>query len=477
MREGVGELLQTDSPTGNAIESPVRTILGARPVHRPLVDRRVQVAIAAAGASFVVLGVTGGIEAAWLALLALIALGTGFLRPFLLGPFVALLLPGGEAAHVLGAQVAPLEAVVGGCAVGYLARVATRRESTRVLPTDWMFASLVAFIALSTLGPADDSDRFREVLFWGALGIVFHAVTTHLRSRRNVGLLLGALAASTLVEAGLALFEYVDRWSDRFSLLNGAIVYPLPEGTLGHSNGLAQFLVLAVLAVLALTISERDIPRRLGLVAAGAGCLALVVTFSRASWIAFTVGACVYLADRRTRVPALAAVTVVATGAAALVALDAGAIGARISSLFRGDSGGLYDFRLELAGRAARIAEDHPLTGVGQFQEVGVYAGRPDIATHPHNLFLGLAVFFGIPAALAFGGLVLVAVRSAWKRARAGGHDRLQGIGALALLVGFLVNGLLEYPFWNISLTVLAVLAIAVAASLDPAGTTQRSRS
>ena len=39
-----------------------------------------------------------------------------------------------------------------------------------------------------------------------------------------------------------------------------------------------------------------------------------------------------------------------------------------------------------------------------------MYAGRPDLATHPHNLFLGLAVFFGIPAALAFAGLVLLAL-------------------------------------------------------------------
>jgi len=458
---------RSESLTGKAINSRVGAIGDALRSHLASLGRRGQSGAAALAAGLITLAVVGGPAAAGLGLLALAALVTAFQRPYLLGPFVALLLPAGEYVHVLEAQVAPLEAVVGGGAIGYVARLAMRREGFRLGVAHWTFAALVAAIALSTLGPVDDSDRLRELLFWGSLGFVFYAVTAHLGSRRELRFLLVALAVSTLVEASLALFEYVDRWSERFSLRDGALVYPLPQGTLGHPNALAQFLVLAGLAVLALGLAEEGVLRHFGFLAVGAGSLALVVTFSRASWIAFAVGASVYLLERRTRIPVLAA-GVVCAGAAALTVLHAGAIGARISSLFTADPGGLYGFRLELVERGARIAAAHPLTGSGHFEEVGVYAGQPDLATHPHNLFLGLAVFFGIPAALAFAGLVFLALRAAWKglRTRVGAH-RLTAVGFLALLVAFLVNGLLEYPFWNPSLTVLVVLALAVAVTLE----------
>lgn len=463
-----GNALRTESSTGNAIGARARTFGDALRSELPSTGRRGQIAAAAVVGGFAALAVFVDPAAAGLGLLAVTALVVAFRRPFLLGPFVALLLPAGERIPVLDADVAPLEAVVGGGAVGYLAYVALRREPVRLRLADWTFVALLVFIALSTLGPVDDSDRLRELLFWGALAVVFYAVGRHLRSRRDLSLLLVALAVSTLFEAIWALAEYLDGWSDRFSLLDGAIVYPLPQGTMDHPNALAQFLVLGVLAVLALSLAERGALRAIGFVAVCAGSLALLVTFSRASWIAMVVGLSVYLLDRRTRIPALAAGALVAAGAGALALFGGGAIEARISSLFSGRVGDLNDFRLQLARRAARIAADHPLTGSGHFEEIGIYAGRPDLATHPHNLFLGLAVFFGIPAALAFAALFVLALRAAWKAFRL--HTdarRLTAVGFLALLVAFLVNGLLEYPFWNPSLTALVVLVLAIAMTLE----------
>jgi O-antigen ligase len=459
--------LRTDSPTGNAIGARLRDAGDALRAELPATGRRGQVAIVAALAGFIVLAAFVDPVAAGLSFLAVAAFAVALHRPYLLAPFVALMLPAGERLRVLDAEVAPLEAVVGGGAIGYLTYLAVRRERVRLRLADWVFAVFLAFIALSTLGPVDDSDRFRELLFWSALGVVFYAIGAHV-GRHALRLLLVALALSTLLEASLALFEYVDRWSDRFSLLGGAIVYPLPEGTMGHPNALAQFLVLGVLGVLALGLREPARLRHLAFVTAGAGSLALVVTFSRASWIALTVGGSVYLLDRRTRAPVLVAGSVALLGAAALTLFDAGAIGARVSSLFSSRAGDLYDFRIELVRRAARIAADHPVTGIGQFEEVGVYAGRSDVATHPHNLFLGLAVFFGIPAALAFAGLVFLAVKAAWTGfRRAEDAERLTAVGFLAVLVALLTNGLLEYPFWNPSLAALVVLLMGVATTLE----------
>ncbi|MGI8886683.1 MAG: O-antigen ligase family protein, partial [Gaiellaceae bacterium] len=387
MKSKKENLLRTVS-TGKIIASPVGEL--RRLVRYELLSfgTRARVIAAGVGGALVVSALVLGVAAAGLGLLAVAAFVVALRRPCVLGPMVALLLPARETIVVLNAQVSPLEAVVGGGALGYLGYVLAARERVRLSMSDWTFMALVALIALSTVGPVDNSDRFRELILWGALAITFHAVRTHGEKPPGRTLLLVSLAVATIVEVSYALFEYIDRWSERFSALGGALVYPLPEGTLGHPNALAQFLVLAGLTVVALALGERGWVRPFGVLAGMAGSLALLVTFSRASWIAWTAGASVYLVERRARRPVLLMGAAAAAVALALALLDKGAIGARIASLFGGTSD-LYGFRFALMGRAAEIAAEHPLTGSGHFEETGIYAGREALATHPHNLFLG----------------------------------------------------------------------------------------
>lgn len=468
MNRGVEEQALPHGPAiVGGVASRTRALGGVLRSQLPSPRRATQLAAGLAVTTFALWSAAGA-AGAGLGLLALLAAATALRRPYLLGPLVALLLPFGDRVHVLHAQVAPLEAAIGGGAIGYVAGLALKHETIRLRLCHWIFAGLVVFIGLSALGPAEDSRQARDFLLWGALGCLYHAVTTHLDRPGSMKLLLVGLAVPMLGEAALALFEYVDTWSQRFSRLNGAIVYPLPKGTLEHPNALAQFLVLTSFAVVALVLllGMRGLPRRLGLLAAGAGGLALVVTFSRASWIAFAVASCVYTVERKVRGRVVLAGAVVAAGAAVLALVGRGAIGERISSLFT--SSGLSSFRIELWESAVRIAAAHPVTGTGYFRETGIYAGRPDIATHPHNLFLGLAVFYGIPAAAAFGGLVLLATRATWRGARQASVDaRLGALGFLAVLVVLLVNGIFEYPFWNVSLTTLVVLLLAISVTLD----------
>ena len=421
----------------------------------------------AAAAGLLLLWATGGSVAALLGLLALVAAAVAYARPFLLGPVVALALPAGGRLDVLHAQVAPLEAVVGGGAIGYALSHVVRRERPTLRAHHVLFAALPVALALSALGPARASAQIRESLLWLALGVAFHAVTAHGATRRRLPYLLVALAVPAALEATLALVEYVSTWSQRFSLLDGAIVYPLPQGTVRHANALAQFLVFSGLAVVTLALAAGGRLRKLGIAVAVVGTLALVVTFSRGSWIALVAAGLVFLLHPQARKPLLAGALACAAAAAGL-AVSGGAIGARITSLFTPGTFVRSDFRVELAERAAGIVADHPLTGAGTFLEHGVYAGRPDVATHPHDLFLGVAVFFGLPAAVALALLVLLGLRACWRRTR-GLPERLRlpAVGGLALLVALLVNGLFEYPFWEPSLTGIVVLALALPFALD----------
>ena len=415
--------------------------------------------LAAAGLGLVA-WVAAGPAVAGLAGLAIAAAWIAHTRPFLLGPLVALALPAGQATEALGVQVSPLDAVAGGGAAGYLLFVARSPSARTMWLPHWLYVAFLGCISVSVLGPADDTERLRTLLVLASLGVVLHAVTTRLDDPWQRRYLLVGLGAATLFEATFALYEYVDRWSARFDLRGGAIVYPLPAGTLEHPNALAQFLVLGSLTVAALALSEQGRILRVGVAVAGVASVALLATFSRGSWIAMAAGVAVYALDRRLRLRVLVCGGAVLAGAGALAVASDGAIAARITSLFDAETSSLSNFRVELAGRAARIALDHPLAGVGTFQETGVYAGRETLATHPHDLFLGLAVFFGIPAALVFAALVVSALHGAWARSREGS---LTALGCLAALVALLVNGLFEYPLWSESLTAMVVLMLAVA--------------
>jgi O-antigen ligase len=421
--------------------------------------------IAAGVAAVLTSTAAAGPVAGALALVACVSLAIGYTAPGLVAPFVVLFLPGGLRFDVLGVQVGPLEAAFGGCALGYAIRLALRREKMRLRVVDWAFVAFVVAAAISVFGPVDDTDRIRDVLFWAGLALVFHAASAHFRGRRDIRLLLVAIAAVTLAEASYAIFEYASRAADTFSLLGGAIVYPQAYGTMIHPNALGAFLVVGGLLTLALALAERGWPRWFGFVAVGACLTATAATYSRGAWISFVLALGAFLLDPRARRwVAIGGALLVAIGVA-LAVFDVGPVGARLSTFVSSDPLGLYGFRLSLARDAVSVIGHHPLTGVGVFHEFGTYAGRPNEATHPHNLFLGLAVFFGIPAALAFAAIFLSAVRSAWHGVRLFARPELRTMsaGILAALIAVFVDGAFDYLFWNVSLTVLVVLVLAVA--------------
>ena len=174
--------------------------------------RAAQIVAGASGTILVVLAVAGEPAAAAFGLLALIAAVTAFQRPYLLGPLVALLLPAGHYVYLLHDSIVPLEAAVGGGALGYLARLATTREERRLHAVHWSYAAFLVFVALSALGPGPPKNH--DLAYLGALGFVFHAITTQAGGRRNQRLLLVGLGLPLLFEASWAIVEYIGTWSE-----------------------------------------------------------------------------------------------------------------------------------------------------------------------------------------------------------------------------------------------------------------------
>jgi O-antigen ligase len=390
------------------------------------------------------------------------------IHPGLVAAYLALALPFGHwHPQVIGSQAPALEAASAGVALGCLTRiVSSRSPGIRLGGADAAFALFFAGVVLSGIGPVPKGAWAHDVVFWGALAIAFRTSSRAMRSGRSRALFLGGVAVAGSAEAIVTIVQYAQGASERFSRLGGAIVYPQPVGTLENPNSAAPFLVLCMLLLAGRALAEPGGRRAVVVTVAFLVGVASLLPYSRGGWIALAVGLIAFSAVQR-RVRYLIGTLALLGGLLVAAIVFGGTFGSRITSVASRHFSDLYGFRLTLAGRAVHLLVHHPLTGTGVFHEIGTYAGRPSLATHPHDLLLGVAVFFGIPAALGFLGVLVFAFRGSIRAALDGsGGIRAEGIGAFAALAAFFVNGFLEYQFWNQSMAVLVVLALAYAVAL-----------
>lgn len=190
-------------------------------------------------------------------------------------------------------------------------------------------------------------------------------------------------------------------------------------------QGVHGAALVAMASVLVLTQS------RAGLVAAGAGMLALAA-----------------LRWRRAALPLL-----ILAVAAALVAL---AFAERLATVV--SAGGL-PLRLEVWSRGWYMVQDFAFTGIGmgsfpyvteRFYPLVLQPTLP----HAHNLILQVAVDLGVPGLLAWLGVLIAVVSVAWRAYRSGlgaGDGALAGLaaGLLAAQVALLVHGMFDAVTWG----------------------------
>lgn len=199
--------------------------------------------------------------------------------------------------------------------------------------------------------------------------------------------------------------------------------------------------------------------------------VALLFTYTAAAWVACAAGIVVFLvlaAHGRTRLYifggiAIAAVALAVVFPAEVRKLLAHATGPNELSL-----------RIGVWETALRVLRAHPLTGIGF--EIGTsYAQIAEPyrvplqvipVSHPHNIFLEIAVFAGIPVALIFVGLL---VRMLWpvarNYARGDWRQRTLFAGLLAAFAATLVDGMADRTWTLPALTVILWLVVGAASS------------
>ncbi len=134
--------------------------------------------------------------------------------------------------------------------------------------------------------------------------------------------------------------------------------------------------------------------------------------------------------------------------------------------------------RQRVYAAALKTIEAHPITGVGVLEFGRIERRRNTVPgleaglTHAHSIVLEAWLSLGLVGFVAFYAMAAGAVRRLWRATRAGaGSTPLTmgwATGSIAALVGVLVEGSTDMPFWQLEMFTLVLVLIAIGYRMDP---------
>jgi putative inorganic carbon (hco3(-)) transporter len=398
---------------------------------------------------------------------------------------------------VSGFRISIFEVAFFGLMISWLIRLAVDiRLKVRLFP--WVSLPFLLIWGLSLTGLNRVSMpgivKFSNLWLVFESWLIFLFFVNNIRGRRTVFNIVAVLLLAGVVQSIAGLAQYISGGSlglqifgesksyNLYSLmLAGTAVISRVSGTFGHPNSLAGFLVMLVVINLALfwaPISERvKLALWPTLLLMGT---ALILTFSRAGWLALSVGGMfsLYLCFfRRIKHRGLSFLLSLAL----LILFFIGSVGLITplrQRLFLEDYG-TAQVRIPLAAVALNIIGHHPWLGIG----LGNYTmAAPDYDTTPegisyefprpvHNEFLLIAAEQGLPALILFLIILLYVVIQLFRLSQSRTDPVLPylAIGLLGTLFAWSVSRLMDYnyvllgdPFWLLVGLSLAMVQVSL---------------
>jgi O-antigen ligase len=236
--------------------------------------------------------------------------------------------------------------------------------------SSWPFALYVATVCASVLVASDKA----LALYWALLLVqtllVFVYLARVVRTHDDLLFAASFLVAGLLAESLVMCWQWFGH-APTVALPNVAPGQALPSvlfdermtGTFGSPNAAGSFLAMFLpLAATMAVMPVRRALRALAVAAFGFGTFALVVTFSRGAWIAFTI-AFAFLVVMAVRRGLVKANLVLGLGAAGLISMVA--LRTMVWERVFGADAGSTQSRFPLFDIAWRLISEHPVTGVG----------------------------------------------------------------------------------------------------------------
>ncbi|HSB09815.1 MAG TPA: O-antigen ligase family protein [Blastocatellia bacterium] len=397
--------------------------------------------------------------------------------------------------------------IVGSSAILFLLSVIAANDSSRrllgVLKSRYVALVFIYFLAVATstlLGVEPLASLFGSyqnemglisrlcffILFVGlvvAVGNNSKRLLTLLWIMASVGLIVAAYAAAQFVGRD----PFLPAASYTFSSPSGPVVRV--NGTLGHSNYLGNFLLYTTPIAAALAIASRGRPRRFALAAAALSIAAIIFSGARGAWVGLLAGVTTFAvlelsAHRATRESARQGKRIRAAVAAAMILIAAIVIIA--SSASSNISARVRSFasdRLTGSGRmilwrdSAHMLPAFALIGCGpegfsrtflayKSRELAMFASTINNESS-HNSYLDAAICFGIPGALAYLAMIVIAFRLLLKSRRGASDPQTRFVvtGLISSLTAVCVHNFFIYDQIPTGLYFFALMALASVAS------------
>jgi O-antigen ligase len=363
-------------------------------------------------------------------------------------------------AAALPVAMAPMNVAGGLCVALTLAAWLTRSGPPRVaLPLDRPAAAWLLAMGLATLFALDRAGSAAS-LGKGLIPFLAGLAAWHGLERRRAGLALAALFAAGSVASLIGTAGFLvagGRYPARAIGLTGSWM----------TFGLQLMLLMSLGLAIALTTRAR--PWRLGALAAVAACGAgLVTSFTRSAWLGLAAALAVMLGIRRPRTLLVLALL----GLVAYLALP-GDLGERLRSAF--DPAHVSNReRVMMWDAGVRAFRDRPWTGAGLHNLTTLLEryrlpGAVEHPAHVHNTYLHVAVATGVVGLAAFfalcAGLLVTCARGLGELRRAEGLGAGVRLGVTGGVAGFLLAALFDHAFGDEQLLFLLFTLAGLAAS------------
>lgn len=290
------------------------------------------------------------------------------------------------------------------------------------------------------------------------------------RSHDDVVGVLWTVALSVTVVSVRAVQQFVDHENTTHFLYQvdgvarGLHASQVPDdalirvvGNFNDPNVFAAFLVLLLPLAIHLLVRVRA-PLWVRVVGVALGGAALLLTFSRGAVIGLLLAGLVLVVRRRPWVGAMLGALI---PVAVLNPLSSGRLLSAVAP------------RLRVWERAATVALEHPLTGVGSG---GFRAYAPEFF-NAHNLFLQLAAEGGLLAAALMGALLGCGVVAALRIAERGGPHGGLGAAVAVALLAFVWISLLDDPYNAKAVSSAVWLLLGLVVALDAQRTARTTAS
>ncbi|PZS03459.1 MAG: hypothetical protein DLM69_02960 [Candidatus Chloroheliales bacterium] len=414
----------------------------------------------------------------------------------------------------------------GTIAAWLLWRLANNRQTTTVTPITFGFLVFLWCISASLLTTHSMPDSLAEIARWTVTFLVYLLATNLIRTRKQMGILIGCLLAGGTFEAVLGVTQAFSLSGPLAFLANSGLLRAY--GTIGAPNSYAGYIdhslpLAATLAIYWLGAWWRrqsviiraqqlaelrppsfwDTQRRLTLKAGWLGVLlalaallmltAVILSESRGAWVGLTFGSLgiIVALGRRAVAPLVALGIVVLLGLAAYQANALPeALVQRAQSITDNvrifDPHGLVPTpdNFSIIERMAQwyaawgMFQSNPILGVGIGNYTYVYdmfnvEGWPYSQGHAHNYYLnisaeaGLAGLFGY---LVWLGTALREAARAVRRTRNNGYYQAIAIGSLGVLLTLMGHNFFEnLHVLNMGVHLSSVLALFYLVRILPA--------